>query len=131
LVGVELPEDGQNALVGEHHLPDGLDPVHQIFGFGDVGSELFAQDPLPRIELEATVNRPLVGRRKVPAVPANLVDQKFCRLDACLLGGVAHVGRGHRVFVVIHVSKVERLGKIAVELLPLGDQALMNGIELV
>ena len=27
MVGEELPEDGEDALVGEEHLPDGLDPA--------------------------------------------------------------------------------------------------------
>ncbi len=40
VVGVELPEDGEDALVGEEHLPDGLDPADGGVGGEGVGAEL-------------------------------------------------------------------------------------------
>ena len=41
VMGVELPEDGEDAFVGEEHLPDGLDPAGAGVGGEGVGAELF------------------------------------------------------------------------------------------
>ena len=52
MVGVELPEDGEDAFVGEEHLPDGLDPADGGVGVDGVGAELFLEHGLPGVELE-------------------------------------------------------------------------------
>ena len=51
--------------------------------------------------------------------------------QAGLFGGVLQVGGGHAVFVTAGVGEVEGAGKVVFEVLPLGDEFLVQGVELV
>ncbi len=61
MVGVELPEDGEDAFVGEEHLPYGLDPPNTLVGGDGVGAELFLEHSLPGVELEDGEHGVFVG----------------------------------------------------------------------
>ncbi len=55
-------------------------------------------------------------------------------VEAGLLGGVAEVGDGQLVFRVVFVferGEVDGLGEVGVDVLPLGDEFFVDGVELV
>ena len=100
VVGVELPEDGEDALVGEEHLPDRLDPACGLVGGEGVGAELLLQHGLPGVELEdgedgvvVEVHEGLLG-----VVPADVLHGELAGVEVGLLGGVAEVRDGEQVF---------------------------------
>ena len=51
--------------------------------------------------------------------------------EAGLLGGVAEVGDGELVFGVVERGEVDGLGEVGVDVLPLGDEFFVDGVELV
>ena len=130
MVREQLPEDRQDRLVGEDHPPRRLDPVRQARA--QVAGERLAQQPFPRVELEEVEDRPLVEvREAADVVPADVAHVEADRLVAGLLRGVAQVGHRHEVFDVLGVGEVDRLAQQVVQRLPLRDQLLVDGVELV
>ncbi len=100
MVGVELPEDGEDALVGEEHLPDGLDPADGLVGVDGVRAELLLEHGLPGVELEdgkdgvvVEIHEGLLG-----VVPADVLHRELSGVEVGLLGGVAEIGDGELVF---------------------------------
>ena len=100
VVGVELPEDGEDAFVGEEHLPDGLDPAGALVGGEGVWAELFLEHGLPGVELEDGEHGVFVEVEEglLRVVPADLLHEHLEGVEAGLLGGVAEVGDGELVF---------------------------------
>ncbi len=130
---VELPEDGEDAFVGEEHLPDGLDPARALVGGEGVGAELFLEHDLPGVELEdgehvmfVEVEEGLLG-----VVPADVVHGELAGVEAGLLRGVAEIGDGELVFRNVECGEVDGLGEVGVDVFPLGDEFLVDGVELV
>jgi hypothetical protein len=133
VIGVELPEDGQDAFVGEEHLPDGLDPSGAGVGVDGVGAELFLEHGLPGVELEDGEHGLFVGIEEelLVVVPANLVQEHLDGVEAGLLRGVEEVADGELVFGVVECGEVDGLGEVGVDVLPLGDEFFVDGVELV
>ena len=52
-------------------------------------------------------------------------------VEAGLLGGVAEIGDGELVFGVVERGEVDGLGEVGVDVLPLGDELFVDGVELV
>ena len=109
MVRVELPEDGEDALVGEEHLPDGLDPAGGGVGVEGVGAELLGQHDLPGVQLEDGEHVVFVGVKEglLGVVPADLVHVHLEGAEAGLLGGVAEVDERELVFGVVEAGEVD------------------------
>ena len=136
VVGVELPEDGEDAFVGEKHLPDGLDPADVGVGVEGLRAELFVEHGLPGVELEDGEDGMVVevDEGLLLVVPADVLHQELAGVQAGLLGGVAEVGNGEVVFGVVFVfegGEVDGFGEVRVDVAPLGDEFFVDGVELV
>ncbi len=64
-------------------------------------------------------------------VPADLLHEHLFGAEAGLLRGVAEVGDGELVFGVVERGEVDGLGEVGVDVLPLGDEFFVDGVELV
>src|SRR5690606_1644446 len=81
VAGVQLPEDGEQGLVAQQHLPGRLDPqgaagaAAVVEGLQDVVGEAVGGEPLPRVQLEDAADeaQPLVHEAAGDAVPADLL----------------------------------------------------------
>ncbi len=107
-----------------------------------MGAELFSEHGLPGVELEEGQDLGFVGvgvdEAEAVGVPADVLERDTAGLQAGLVGGVADVGDGEVVFggVFILIRKlqsgeVDRLLQVALHVLPLGDKAVVDGVELV
>ena len=133
VVGVKLPEDGEDALVGEEHLPDGLDPAHSLIGGQGVGAELLGEHGLPGVELEDRMHLILAGIEEGLGVivPADLLHEHLNGVESGLLGGVAEVDEGELVFGVVETAEVKGLLEVGEEVFPLRNELVVDGVELV
>ncbi len=143
MAGVELPEDRQQRLVGEQHLPGRLDPAGGagaaavVEGVQDVRAEAVGRQPLPRVELEAAADeaQTAVDEAAREPVPADLFDGQRLGGDAGLLGGLTQVRHRHQVLaelVALRVDEVQRPGRQERRLAPPRvDEPLVQGVPLV
>ena len=132
MAGKALPQQRQQHLVAEDHLPGRLDPGR---GVGQhVRAELLAHHPFPRVELEQHLDRHLVGIGEALAVPADLRHGERLAGEPGLDGGVAQVLRGELVLglVLERAAKWTSLGgSRAQDAAPGVDQLLVDAVELV
>src|SRR6185369_1549797 len=127
-----LPEDRQDSLVAQQHLPGRFD--HPEPGLGQVGAELFPHQPFPGVELEQMTDRFIVKVDKPfgSLVPADLVDEEQPGLQPSLDGRVPQVFQVSQVFGAVGgTGKMEQPFRSAGPLFPGGDQLLVNRVELV
>ena len=110
--------------------------IQRIGGVGvdGVRAELFLEHGLPGVELEDGEHRGvrrgrgrLAGRRSSRSPPGRC--WRVSRLACC--GGVAEIGDGELVFGVVERGEVDGLGEVGVDVLPLGDEFFVDGVELV
>lgn len=140
---IELPEDGQQRLVGKEHLPGGLDPAGGaraaavVEGVQDMGAEAVGRQPLPRVELEAATDEaePVVDEPPGQPVPADLFHGERLRVDPGLFGGLTEIRDRHQVlaqFVPLGVGEMQwsRWQQCGLPL-PCRDEAFMKGVPLV
>ena len=133
MIRVELPQDGQDALVREQQLPDGLDPANRLIAVERMRAELLGEHRLPGVELEDGEHLVFVGIEEALqlVVPADLGHEHLQGVEAGLLGGVAQVGEGELVLGIVEPGEVDGLREIGIDVLPLGDELLVDGVELV
>ncbi|CAM5544969.1 hypothetical protein STENM223S_06639 [Streptomyces tendae] len=144
MAGVQLPEDRQQGLVAEQHLPGGLDPqggagaAAVVEGVQDVAGETVGGEPLPGIELEEAADeaQPVVDEAAGEPVPADLLHGDPVGLQAGLFGGLLEVGDRHEVLAQLVVRGVREVQGVAGRqqrgLLPPGvDEAFVEAVPLV
>ena len=133
VVREHLPQDRQDRLVRQHHLPRRLDKG------GAVGqqmlAEALAQHPFPRVELEQRLDRPLGEIGEAPRRSSRSCDDvELLGRPARLAAHVAHVFEGAQVLrLVEHAGEMHprRLRVPLAQLGPGGDQPLVDRVELV
>jgi hypothetical protein len=107
-----------------------------------VRAELFGEHGLPRVKLEERQDLVFFGvgvdEGLTIDIPADILQGNGAGLEAGLLGGVADVSDGKVVFggVLVLVGefqrgKVDGLLQVGLDVFPLGDQAIVDGVELV
>ena len=104
-----------------------------VVGVEGVRAELLLEHGLPGVELEDGEHGVFVGVEEglLVVVPADLLHEHLEGFEAGLLGGVAEVGDGELVFGVVERGEVDGLGEVGVDVLPLGDELFVDGVELV
>ncbi len=141
---VQLPEDRQEGLVAEQHLPGGLDPqgaastAAVVEGVQDVSGEAVRGQPLPGVELEAAADEPepVVDEAPGERIPADLLHGDPVGVEARLIGGLLQIGDRHQVLAELVGRGVREVERAAGReegglLLPGRDQAFVQGVPLV
>lgn len=140
---IQLPEDGQQRLVGEEHLPGGLDPAGAsgasavVQGVQHTRSEAVRGQPFPRVQLEAAADEaePLVDEAAGELVPADPLDGQRLGVDPGLRGGLPEVRHRHQVLaelVAVGVGEVQGARRQQRGLpLPRVDETFVQGVPLV
>ncbi len=147
VVGEELPEDGEQPLAREHHVPGGLHPEHVVLAFLEMHGEGVLGEVLPRIQLEDVPDGflPEVDEALLARVPADVAHAELHRLELRLHRRLHEVQDRHTILekrAVVGEVHGCRLGATeqsrgllemaaVLELYPLGDEPLVDGVELV
>ena len=95
--------------------------------------ELLGHHRLPWVELEDGVDAVLVEVEEGVAVgvPADVQHGDGLGGEASLLRGVLQVGEGEHVLRLFGACEVDGDVEVGGDVLPLGDEALVDGVELV
>lgn len=148
MVREEFPEDGEQSLVGQHHVPGGFHPEHVVLAFLEVRGEGVLGEVLPRIQLEDVPDGLFleIDEALLACVPSDVAHAELHRLELRLHRRLHEIEDRH---AVLEERAVEgevhgrRLGATEksrgtllemaaiLELRPLGNQPLMERVELV
>ena len=137
VVRVEVPERGEERLVGEQHLPRRFHPARIVGTLQQTVSERLLHHQFPRVQLEHGADHEVVQVHEPVqvGVPADVGHVDADGGPAGLAGDVPHVGGGHPVlagFLRLGVGNVQGAHAGAVlELLPLPDQRFVDAVPLV
>src|ERR1700730_8975620 len=97
-------------------------------------AEAFAHHPLPGIQLEQRLDRPLGEIGEAAPVPDDLRDVGLFSRPACLIAYIAHVIEGAEVFGFIeHPDEVHprSAAMLLAQFRPRGDKLFWDRIELI
>ncbi len=130
MVRKHLPEQRQDALVGEHGFPRRLDPARRRVL--QLGTEGVVEHPFPGIELEGERDVGLVEVDEAAGLvaPADLLDVEQPGRQPGLARGVFEISQRAGVFGIAgDAGEMEMLPRG--NLLPRRDQPLVDGVVLV
>ena len=135
--GKHLPENREDSLVRQHHLPRRLD--HHRCRDSEVVAEWLVHDPLPGIELEQRVDPNVLAIAHFArlGIPSNVRHRQELYLESGLCRGLGEIGRRHSVLEIIDRREVHdgtewtAARQVVLCSFPVVHQLLMDRVELI
>src|SRR5688500_1977031 len=121
---IQLPENGQDALVRENHFPGRLD--EQSAAARDMPAKRLVDDPFPRVEFEQREDRLVFLTDENVAVPTDLVDRQANRTNPRFFRRLTQVRNRQSIFYVIDRREVNDRWEMRPQIGPGRDQLLMD-----